>query len=70
YEIVTDNQGGQRSKIAHKFFANIWRINRPTAPYNAPSKSIESVFGRFHKQVLHEDWRFTGGNMTSKEAWK
>lgn len=70
YEIVTDNQGGQRSKIAQKFFANICRINRPTAPYNAPSKSIESVFGRFQKQVLHEDWRFTGGNITSKEAWK
>lgn len=70
YEIVTDNQGGQRSNIAQKFFANICRINRPTAPYNAPSKSIESVFGRFQKQVLHEDWRFTGGNITSKEAWK
>lgn len=50
YEIVTDNQGGQRSKIAQKFFANICRINRPTAPYNAPSKSIESVFGRFQSR--------------------
>ena len=70
YEIVTDNQGGQRSKIAQKFFANICRINRPTAPYNGPSKSIESAFGRFQQQVLHEDWRFTGGNMTPKEAWK
>ncbi len=70
YEIVTDNQGGQRSEIAKRFFANICRINRPTAPYNGPSKSIESVFGRFQKQVLHADWRFTGGNMTSKEAWK
>ncbi len=70
YEIVTDNQGGQRSKIAQKFFASIARITRPTAPYNAPSKSIESVFGRFQKQVLHADWRFTGGNISSKEAWK
>lgn len=70
YEIVTDNQGGQRSEIAKKFFAAICRVNRPTAPYNAPSKSIESVFGRFQKQVLHADWRFTGGNISSKEAWK
>ena len=70
YEIVTDNQGGQRSKIAQKFFANICRINRPTAPYNGPSKSIESAFGRFQQQVLHADWRFTGGNISSKEAWK
>lgn len=70
YEIVTDNQGGQRSDIAKRFFASICRVNRPTAPYNAPSKSIESVFGRFQKQVLHADWRFTGGNISSKEAWK
>ena len=70
YEIVTDNQGGQRSEIAKRFFASICRVNRPTAPYNAPSKSIESVFGRFQKQVLHADWRFTGGNISSKEAWK
>jgi len=70
YEIVTDNQGGQRSKVAQKFFANICRVNRPTAPYNGSSKSIESVFGRFQKQVLHADWRFTGGNISSKDAWK
>lgn len=70
YEIVTDNQGGQRSEIAKRFFASICRVNRPTAPYNAPSKSIESVFGRFQKQVLHADWRFTGGNISSKEAWR
>lgn len=70
YEIVTDNQGGQRSKVAQRFFANICRVNRPTAPYNAQSKSIESVFGRFQKEVLHADWRFTGGNISSKQAWK
>ena len=70
YEIVTDNQGGQRSKIAQRFFASICRVNRPTAPYNGPSKSIESAFGRFQQQVLHADWRFTGGNISSKEAWK
>lgn len=70
YEIVTDNQGGQRSEIAKKFFASICRVNRPTAPYNGPSKSIESAFGRFQQQVLHEEWRFTGGNISSKDAWK
>lgn len=70
FEIVTDNQGGQRSKIAKRFFAGISRITRPTAPYNGPSKTIESAFGRFQKQVLHADWRFTGGNISSKEAWK
>lgn len=70
YEIVTDNQGGQQSRIARRFLASISRISRPTAPYNGPSKSIESVFGRFQSQVLHGDWRFTGGNMSSKQAWR
>ncbi len=70
YEIVVDNQGGQSSKVAQKFFATIARIARRTAPYNAQSKTIESVFGRFQKQVLHADWRFTGANISSKDSWK
>ncbi len=70
YEIVTDNQGGQRSKIAQQFFASISRVTRPTAPYNASGKSIESAFGRFQHEVLGRDWRFTGGNISAKEAWK
>lgn len=70
YEIVTDNQGGQRSKIAQQFFASISRVTRPTAPYNASGKSIESAFGRFQHEVLMRDWRFTGGNISAKEAWK
>lgn len=70
YEIVTDNQGGQRSDVAKRFFASICRVNRPTAPYNPQSKSIESAFGRFQKQILHKDWRFTGQNISSKGAWR
>lgn len=70
FEIVTDNQGGQKKAIAKQFFSSICRVARPTAPYNAQGKSIESVFGRFQQQVLHKDWRFTGGNISSKEAWK
>lgn len=70
FEIVTDNQGGQKKAIAKQFFSAICRVARPTAPYNAQGKSIEAVFGRFQSQVLHKDWRFTGGNISSKEAWK
>lgn len=66
FEIVYDNQGGQKSKRAQEFFDKIARIDRATAPYNANSKSIESVFGRFQKQVLARDWRFTGMNITAK----
>ena len=70
FEIVTDNQGGQKNKVAKQFFSAICRVARATAPYNAQGKSIESVFHRFQQQVLHKDWRFTGGNISSKEAWK
>ena len=70
FEIVTDNQGGQKNKVAKQFFSSICRVARATAPYNAQGKSIEAVFGRFQQQVLHKDWRFTGGNISSKEAWK
>lgn len=70
YEIVTDNQGGQTSKIAKTFFAGICRVARTTAPYNPQSKTIERLFGSFQSQVLARDWRFTGQNISSKEGWK
>ncbi|MFR9546139.1 MAG: kinase [Rikenellaceae bacterium] len=66
FEIVYDNQGGQKSGKAQEFFDKIARVDRATAPYNAQSKSIESVFGRFQKQVLARDWRFTGMNITAR----
>ena len=71
YEIVTDNQGGQTSKVAEAFFAGIVsHISRTTSPYNPQSKTIERLFGQFQQQVLNKDWRFTGGNISAKEAWK
>lgn len=71
YEIVTDNQGGQTSKQAKTFFtAIVSHIVRTTSPYNPQSKTIERLFGEFQRQVLGKDWRFTGGNISAKEAWK
>lgn len=71
YEITTDNQGGQTSKIAKDFFASIVsHVSRTTAPYNPQSKTIERLFGEFQRQILGRDWRFTGGNISAKEAWK
>jgi hypothetical protein len=70
YEVVTDNQGGQKKKVAESFFASICHVSRSTAPYTPQAKSIESVFGRFQQQVLHRDWRFTGQNISSKDGWK
>jgi len=68
YEIVHDNQGGHKRLDVSGLFKKICHIHRTTAPYNAESKSIESVFGRFQSSVLHKDWRFTGQNITAKKA--
>ena len=68
YEIVYDNQGGHKKLDSDGFIGKICRVHRPTQPYNGESKTIESVFGRFQAQVLHNDWRFTGQNVTAKKA--
>ena len=71
YEIVTDNQGAQTSKTAKAFFASIiTHVSRTTSPYNPQSKTIERLFGEIQRQELGKDWRFTGGNISAKEAWK
>lgn len=71
YEIVTDNQGAQTSKVARAFFAGITsHVSRTTSPYNPQSKTIERLFGEFQRQILGQDWRFTGGNISAKDAWK
>ncbi|MEG0807637.1 MAG: kinase [Alistipes sp.] len=66
YEIVTDNQGGARKTVSKEFISRLCRVARPTAPHQPQAKSIEALFGRFQGQVLHRDWRFTGGNITDK----
>lgn len=66
YEIVVDNQGGHKKLDNSGFMNRICRVQRNTAPYRPPAKTIEHVFGRFQNQVLHEDWRFTGQNITAK----
>lgn len=65
FEIVTDNQGGQKKNEARAFMSKICRVSRTTAPHTPQAKSIEQVFGRFQRQVLHRDWRFTGQNITA-----
>ena len=66
YEIVTDNQGGQKTDESKAFMRKICRISRTTAPYNPQSKTIEQIFGRFQRQVLATDTYFTGMNITAK----
>ncbi len=66
FEIVYDNQSGLKSIAGQAMLDKIARIHRPTAPYNASSKSIEAAFGRFQHMILSRDWRFTGQNITSR----
>lgn len=65
YEIVTDNQGGHKTKGAKTFFEKICRLHKTTMPHNGQSKSIESAFGRFQQQILHKLYNFTGQNITA-----
>lgn len=68
HEIVVDNQGGHKKLVSAEFFEMICRIQRYTAPYNGQSKTIESAFGRFQKQVLSQLPGFTGMNITARSA--
>lgn len=66
-ELIYDNQGGTKREDAKMWLAKISICSRPTAPYNAPSKTIESIFGRFQAQVLHKLWFYTGANIQAKK---
>lgn len=66
FEIVVDNQGGHKKLDNSGFMKRICRMQRNTAPYRPPAKTIEHAFGRFQDQVLRRDWRFTGQNITAK----
>lgn len=66
YEYVTDNQGGTKRADAQEWLRKVATCFRTTAPHQAPAKTIESVFGRFQAQVLHQEWFYTGGNITAK----
>ncbi len=66
YQISVDNQGGHKKLETGNFLNNICRIAIKTQPHNPNSKTIESVFGRFQKQYLAQDWFFTGQNVTAK----
>lgn len=64
-EIRYDNQGGHKKLSAGEFFSKIAHLNIPCAPYNGSSKTIENVFYRYQAQFLHQEWYFTGQNITA-----
>ncbi len=68
YELVNDNQSSARTDQAREWLSRYAHVARTTAPHNGPSKTIESIFGRFQQQFLHQYWNFTGQNVTSRRA--
>ena len=68
FEFVHDNQGGHKKANSAGLFDRSSHVHRSTRPYNGASKTIESVFGRFQQQVLHQYWNFTGQNVTARRA--
>lgn len=67
YELKYDNQGGHKKLENSDFLHNLSDHAIRTAPYNGKSKTIESAFGRFQRQYLHEAWYFTGQNITASK---
>lgn len=67
YEIRYDNQGGHRKLENQSFLGKLPRVGFATQPYNGKSKTIESMFGRFQKQIMKNFWFFTGQNITAKK---
>ena len=68
YELVNDNQSSAKTAQAQEWLSRYAHVARTTAPHNGPSKTIESIFGRFQQQVLHQYWNFTGQNVTSRRS--
>lgn len=67
YELKYDNQGGHKKLENSDLLKNLSRHAIRTAPYNGRSKTIESAFGRYQADYLHEEWYFTGQNITAKK---
>ncbi|MBQ9887763.1 MAG: kinase [Bacteroidales bacterium] len=66
YELVNDNQSSATTKQVQEWLSRCVQVPRTTAPHNGPSKTIESIFGRFQGEVLARHWNFTGQNITAK----
>lgn len=67
YELVNDNQSSATTRQVQEWLSRCVQVPRTTAPHNGPSKTIESIFGRFQGEVLARHWNFTGQNITAKK---
>lgn len=60
-----DNQSGHNKAESQDFFTRASKLHFPAMPRNPQSKPVESLIGRFQKEVMREDWAFTGQNITA-----
>ncbi len=67
YELVNDNQSSATTRQVKEWLSRCVQVPRTSAPHNGPSKTIESVFGRFQSEILAKHWNFTGQNVTAKK---
>lgn len=68
YEIVMDNQSGQKKLERAGFFRKIAVHGvRFKTPYRAQANPAEALIGQFQRKVLHRYPYFTGYNMGSKK---
>lgn len=65
FQILYDNQSGHKSHASQDFYDRLSRAHFPAQPYNAQAKPVESIIGRFQKQVMRKLWFFTGQNITA-----
>lgn len=65
-ELAYDGQGGTARDDAKEWLGKVARYSHRVSPHNPQSKTIESIFGRFQRQVLHKYFGYTGGNVTDK----
>lgn len=67
YELVLDNQAGQKKLETQGFLGRIAHHVHFKTPYRAQANPIESIFGQFQQSVLRKHFFFTGQNITAKK---
>lgn len=66
FQVLYDGQAGNTKAETQDFLDRISQVHFKAKPYNAQSKPVESIIGRFQKKVMKKYWFFTGQNVTAK----
>lgn len=66
YQLLYDGQGGHTKGATQEFYSKLAQVHFKARPYNGQSKPIESLIGRFQRQIMKKCWFFTGQNVDTK----